>query len=766
MEKRGQVTVFIIVGIVILLAASIIIYITRGSDLKEFTPVAVNDLPTEIAPIQLYMDSCIERELKAGLRLIGAHGGYVGMHTQDEIYTGKTFDVDLAGIDPTSFGALTVNPNDQNSNVAYWFYMKPPNNCDDIGAPCVFEYQIPPLRKEDKFSGDPNSIEEQLAEYIKKNIAKCSAGFSVFEAQGINITAAGAIAVRVIIAKDDTKAYVEYPFDINSELLGKSNLDKFYARAKVKLPKMYELAKNITYMQVENNFIEQIMLETTTIYAGLDSEIPPYGEEEMGASERSWPMVQAKNRLSEIYANYLSSLKVENTLGYTIPSSFPNDWEESFYYHYQVLPVIGDYKDIEADFMYSSNWPLYASFNRGKDIIRSTRKLSILGMYTIYDYDTTYDISVPLLVELKDRDSDVSRDGTFTFNIALEGNVRNNEIIKNAIIYPPAAGNVSPWGEPMICYPNQRTSALMTIFVSDTSGVPISDALINYKSGSQNCGIGQTTIINNRGILRDRFPQGYGLIKVVKEGYLTELVPVFFGEDSKIVNITMKKMFDVKASAQTYKIKKKSTIGFGGMIEINEDEYAISTENLTESEIDDLSASSWFFSIESPYILRSSENYTDRVTVILTRLKDNDYDSDFVTAFKATGDEISKIRLVEGRYNITYIVDSKIPEFIIPKKRACTMKLAGVCTQRSTLYEDTPFGGDKPYFAGSTTLENVYMPIQSNPDTLIVFYGMYFDWPSVPQADRVMNDYSALEDFGFYAREYKNYLLPKVAVTR
>src|SRR3989344_4553806 len=201
MEKRGQVTVFIIVGIVILLAASIIIYITRGSDLKEFTPVAVNDLPTEIAPIQLYMDSCIERELKAGLRLIGAHGGYVGMHTQDEIYTGKTFDVDLAGIDPTSFGALTVNPNDQNSNVAYWFYMKPPNNCDDIGAPCVFEYQIPPLRKEDKFSGDPNSIEEQLAEYIKKNIAKCSAGFSVFEAQGINITAAGAIAVRVIIAK-------------------------------------------------------------------------------------------------------------------------------------------------------------------------------------------------------------------------------------------------------------------------------------------------------------------------------------------------------------------------------------------------------------------------------------------------------------------------------------------------------------------------------------------------------------------------------------
>src|SRR5512136_1318664 len=79
MTKKGQITVFIIIGILLLAAIGIYIYVS-GQQAKapiEAAQVQVAEVATEVQPIQDFVTQCLYLTTKQGLEMLGARGGYI-----------------------------------------------------------------------------------------------------------------------------------------------------------------------------------------------------------------------------------------------------------------------------------------------------------------------------------------------------------------------------------------------------------------------------------------------------------------------------------------------------------------------------------------------------------------------------------------------------------------------------------------------------------------------------------------------------------------
>ena len=67
--KKGQVSIFIIIGVILLLLAAIFIFVSNRS---SQIPGGVDN--TELSPVINYVDSCIEQTATQGLVKLGRQG--------------------------------------------------------------------------------------------------------------------------------------------------------------------------------------------------------------------------------------------------------------------------------------------------------------------------------------------------------------------------------------------------------------------------------------------------------------------------------------------------------------------------------------------------------------------------------------------------------------------------------------------------------------------------------------------------------------------
>ncbi len=73
MQKKGQLTIFILLGFVILIAASFLFYLNprEGSEIEK-----ISQFPTEIIPIKQYVEACISEVGEDTSIFISKQGGY------------------------------------------------------------------------------------------------------------------------------------------------------------------------------------------------------------------------------------------------------------------------------------------------------------------------------------------------------------------------------------------------------------------------------------------------------------------------------------------------------------------------------------------------------------------------------------------------------------------------------------------------------------------------------------------------------------------
>jgi hypothetical protein len=70
--KKGQITIFVIVGIFVLMAAAVFFFLAKDSTIESVEDV----LPAEIGPVKLFVDSCLKKTVREGVIEIGRNGGY------------------------------------------------------------------------------------------------------------------------------------------------------------------------------------------------------------------------------------------------------------------------------------------------------------------------------------------------------------------------------------------------------------------------------------------------------------------------------------------------------------------------------------------------------------------------------------------------------------------------------------------------------------------------------------------------------------------
>ena len=131
-SKKGQVTVFIIIGIILVFVTAGIIFITQSASDAGLTasgdPI-IEDAPQEFRPLQQFIEGCVEDTAKKGLITLGEQGGYINP-------TG-TFSVS----EPTESDGLNLEP----LKVPYWHYNSKPSSAPNV----VFSSKQPKLYAKD-----------------------------------------------------------------------------------------------------------------------------------------------------------------------------------------------------------------------------------------------------------------------------------------------------------------------------------------------------------------------------------------------------------------------------------------------------------------------------------------------------------------------------------------------------------------------------------------------------------------------------------------
>jgi len=154
MIKKGQVTIFIVIAVV-LIGAIAFFFSIRGN-------LLVSEIPASIEPVYTSFLFCFEEISKEGIYYIASHGGYY------------------------------LVPNE--SSITYFTEKIPYYYLDS-------KKRVPPL----------NLIEKELGDYISKNLEGCF-NLEDFKRQGFNIKANYSILTK--IEEDSVKIKMEHPMTI------------------------------------------------------------------------------------------------------------------------------------------------------------------------------------------------------------------------------------------------------------------------------------------------------------------------------------------------------------------------------------------------------------------------------------------------------------------------------------------------------------------------------------------------------------------------
>ncbi len=604
-NKRAQISLFILIGIVVVIGVAVFIYINSEANKKEIAPgvkVAVEKLPTEFQPVATYVESCIKGVGTNALRRIGETGGFVDVANPNPL-------------DPTESSSVELLQG-SGLNVAYWYHLKDSNEC----STCMFAFDMPNLYKA---QGEP-SVESELGEYVDRNLNECLNDFVVFSEQGTNIVPLGGIKTDVSVIDDYVIFIVDYPIQLKREEL-EETATKFYAAVPSKLKKMYELANYITGLQAANNFLEKDILNLIVGFSGVNEDkLPPMADSRFGFGNIvRWRKSKVKEDIVSMLTSYIPLLQVYGTRTYE-EIDVGNDLGNALYNEGMIIPSDGSFGDLEVRFDYLG-WNPYFNLNcRGEMCEPESTSFAILQIFGIQNYNFVYDLSFPVLVSIYDPDAFTERGQLFQF--MLEGNIRSNEPLNTSTVIIKAI-DVE---ESMFCDIEKMNSGTIKINVKSPYNVPLDNVQVVYNCAGQSCFIGETS----RGVLEDKFPICLGgIVSLSKEDYLGQYqyLDTEVGKSSSI-DVVLEPLRERKFIIKKKMIEKKKI----GMV--------------------------W----QWVPTLREEELGENEEAIISLKRKSSVNDEEYVTTSMIEGQQEGDINLYSGEYDIDISVISRdllvIPE--------------------------------------------------------------------------------------------------------
>lgn len=630
--KRGQVTIFILLGLVILIGIALFAFLsqekTKQTQMKE---PHVDEVPATYSTMQEYVISCVRKIGKEGVKKAGQHGGYINI--SDPTYTSKSFE---KNIKPTNSDVVYLS--DMSHPVPYYWHMETDNKCRNCQ---VSTQKIPTLE----------NIEKQVGKYVDNNIDACLGDMNELKVMGFSVERE-APETNVEILENKVIVQTNYPMKASFNDTATQNVEKFGVDLQVPFLKSYTMAVHLTTKQAKEQYLETAALSLVSFYSGLDSnKLPPISHVDEGYNTVKWVKTAVKQKFRKLLVSYLPMFRVEGTEnGEKIQTG---SRYQNAYFGHTFLENNITMQDSTVNFLFL-DWPIYFDItpSNGELLEPSSFKNSypfdMIPPTQTNHYEFFYDFSFPVVVDISSPEA--FKNEGFDFMFAMEGNVRDN---KNLLKWYQGEGTIGPWDydntnqkanentlpnaneskleslqpkESLICDDNQQVAGPVKIKAEDSYiKRPVEGASVTFKCGDyKSCNLGQTS---KQGILKTKIPlcKGGGIV-ISKEGYRTNIIGNVTNELNKSVN------YDVvleRLKEKTIQVKKIPYTSLKNTEGIAHDRR----KELLENETLDLLP-------------------REKVMLSFTKKKEKFYETKFTRSVQIKGNQTAEIELLTGEYKV------------------------------------------------------------------------------------------------------------------
>lgn len=518
-NRKAQITVFMVLGIILLFSTALIFYIKGRIPVPEGEVLpALQDTPDVLKPVRSFVEGCAAQTMEVGLDRAMEHGGL--------IYTDE-LTVDI--VEPTEGEGVEYVP-DSLYKVPYWSYMKSKNDCTEG---CTLSTKMPTLCKSGRIgcitSGD-GSIEEELQRYLEEEMKGCIRDFKQLQNQGYTITELSNITANVNIRERDAVALIEYELSVEKE--GReTEIKEYYAAVPTKITEMYDISLQIVNYTTTYCLYERYTMDLISSYTGLEkNSLPPTAEITFGLKDKKWSFFRTKEKLDNIVNNMVSFLKVSNTTNDILPEieetgeykrTRQGVFDRTLYY------PLKEYKDVEIHTKKFPWWNAYLKMSPTEgdklgptstidsaddDIIGELMELLSYREY-YYDYQYSYPIVTDIVFEDEKGEKKV-------FRYAQEVNLRNRACMRPStrMLSSPATRR-----QTILCDQDMREEQNTTIRVYDEfNRTKKLEEVKIYFDAIEKCFLGET---ETDGIVVANMPQADGyFLTFEKKGYLKKYI--------------------------------------------------------------------------------------------------------------------------------------------------------------------------------------------------------------------------------------------------
>lgn len=395
-RKRGQVTIFIIVGIILMFSVALFLYFRNISiPLSE-----LEDVPSAYTPVQNYAQACVGMLSKRAIVLLGVQGGYLQLPQK-------------IASNPDSY--VSIVPNGE-IKLPYWYYHG--------------ESRVPSIKE----------MENAIATYVSTNLMSCLQNFTPLRQQFV-ITPVGDITSLTIIGEDDVTVRTMYPLSV--QRAGETetvSITKFTAHIPVHLRRMYELAADI--MQAENQglLFENLTIDLMALGPGDPPEGIPFSDLAFNCGALKWQKSRVEQNIKRRLFYNLPRISFANT-----HADPPDDLYAANNLYLDVTD--DDYADLRAGVYYSPDWNFLMNVRPSRGDIMSSDfgkgNEKYLSYICINIYHFTYDLEYPIQVILRD-ESAFDGDGydfSFATPVIINHNQGDRESAGFAVFEAPAGND-------------------------------------------------------------------------------------------------------------------------------------------------------------------------------------------------------------------------------------------------------------------------------------------------------------------------------------
>ncbi len=512
---KGQVSLFMLVGVAILIAVGILVYLR-----SQGPSVVTSDIPDELLPIQAYVNECLERVGNEAVMLVGAQGGYTKVPE------------DIAN-DPQAHLAVMGE-----FKLPYWYR----NNRNAI-----------PSNQE---------VEQEIANYVAARLGNCINGFKPFK-DTYEVTEISQAPVPAIAIKEGSvDVGISYTIDV-AYPTGRGRLDSFHADIPIRLGRVLRLARELLLAENRQAWLEQ---RTIDLMASLPDSKIPFTSIGFSCVPMTWTIDGVESELKQLLKYNLPRIRVQKTnfmpfereLNYYLNPSAPYPTDVAEYAMLLWNPLSEDFADLKIGVGYLPNWgmTMVVRPSSGNDM-RSTSVQG--GSYSMVDltgaciqfYHFTYDITYPVRVSIYDEKS-----SGYSFSYAFPVIVKDNHGWRNS----------EPYTETELSESEDFCSDLeqpeRSVFVQDAKtfdrlkNVSVSFSCIRYV-----CKLGQTD--EQFGRLFTDVPAGCsgGILTAEKNGYLKTKTQL---GNAQTTNIYMLPLVKLNVSVLKFDNSSKSYSALSG----------------------------------------------------------------------------------------------------------------------------------------------------------------------------------------------------------